>query len=102
MGDSLLQGTGAPIHQPNQSSREACCLLGARIWDAVKELLKLIQPSDYNLLLLLHVGANDGIKSESRALGMVGMSMGAQVVVSIMLVRGKGVRRRALIGQVNN
>lgn len=94
MGDSLLQGTEAPTCQPNQSSREASCLLGAGIWDVVEELLKLVWLSDYNLLLLLHVGANDtargnldSIGRDYRALGVVVTGIGAQVVVSVLLAR---------------
>lgn len=41
MGDSLLQGTGAPVNSTIHL-RQVCCLLGTSIWGAVEELLKLI------------------------------------------------------------
>ena len=108
--DPLLWGTEAPICQLDQTSREICCLLGARIRVVVEGLPKLIRPSDYYPLLLFHVGTNDtatenldSIKSDYRALGPVVKGMRAQVVFSSILPsRGKGARRRALIGQVNN
>lgn len=66
----------------------------------MEKLLKLIWLSDYNLLLLLNVDANDtasryldSIKSDYRALRVGVMGMGTQEVISILLVRGKRVRR---------
>lgn len=69
-GDSLLWGTQAPVCQTKKSSREVCCLPGARIWDVVG----LVWPSDYYALLLFHMGTNDtarhldSIKSDYGAL----------------------------------
>jgi len=37
-GDILLQGTEVPIRQPDLSSREICCFLGACFWDIVKKI----------------------------------------------------------------
>ena len=75
MGESLLQGTEAPLCQPGLSCREVCCLPGAQVWDVVEGLLKLTWPSAYYPLLLFLVGTNDtargnleSIKSDYRAL----------------------------------
>lgn len=64
---------------------------------------------NYYCLLLLHLGTNDTARgildnssSDYRALGTVLKGMGAHVLFSILVVRGKGVRRRAITGQVNN
>lgn len=46
MGDSLLQGTEAPVCLPDQSPREVCCLLGTRVQEIVEGLWKLVRPSD--------------------------------------------------------
>lgn len=71
----------------------------------------LVQLSDYCLLLLLHMGANDtargnlgSIKQDYRVLGAVVKGMGAQLVPtsSVLLMRGKDVRKRALIEEVKN
>ena len=59
MGDSLLQGTEAPLCQPGLSSRQVCCLPGSQVWDVVEGLLKLAWPSAYYPLLLFLVGTND-------------------------------------------
>ena len=46
---------------------------------------------------------SDSIRYDYRALGVIVKGMGAQMVFSsTLLVRGKGVRRKALIGQVNH
>lgn len=71
----------------------------------------LVQLSDYCLLLLLHMGANDtargnlgSIKQDYRVLGAVVKGMGAQVLLtsSVLLMRGKDVRKRALTEEVKN
>lgn len=59
MYDSLPGGTETPICRPVKSPREACCLAGARVQDVVERLTKLVQPSDFYHLLVLHVSAND-------------------------------------------
>lgn len=70
--------------QPDLLTREVCYLPWAWIWDVVESLPKLVQPSDYCPLLLLHVGANDtargnldSIKRDYRTLGEVVKGMGA-------------------------
>lgn len=89
-------GTESSIN--DSMSREVCCLSGVWIWDNIVEgLPKAIQPSDYYLLLLLHMGKNDAargnldiVKSDYRPLRPVIKAMGAQVVFSsVHLVRGK-------------
>lgn len=72
-------------------------------------LSKLVQPFDCYSLLFFHVAISDtatgyleSIKSDYRALQAVDQGMGAQVVSSILLVREKGMRRRALVVQVAN
>ncbi|XP_068782230.1 uncharacterized protein [Struthio camelus] len=109
VGDSLLQGTEAPICRPDLLSREVCCLPGARIRDVMERLPRLVHASDYYPLLIFHVGANDmkgkleTIKRDFRALGMVVKGLGAQVVFSSILpVRGKDRRRSRRIFQVNS
>lgn len=71
---------------------------GTQILDAVKGPSKLIRPSDYHPLLLVHVGTNgtarrnpDGVNSDYRALGTVIKGF------SFLPGRGRGVRRKALI-----
>lgn len=56
IGDSLLRGTEAPICRPYHLFREVSCLPGA--WNQ-GWLTSLVQPLDYYLLLLFHVGTND-------------------------------------------
>lgn len=79
------------------------------IQDVVEGLSKLVQPFDCYFLLFFHVAMTDtatgyleSFKSDYRALGAVVKGMRAQVVSSILLAREKGIRRRALIVQVNN
>ncbi|XP_050821628.1 uncharacterized protein LOC127057046 [Gopherus flavomarginatus] len=59
VGDSLLRGTETPICCPDRSSREVCCLPGARIRDVTEALSRIIRPSDYYPMLLIHMGTND-------------------------------------------
>ena len=109
MGDSLLQGTEAPLCQAGLSCREVCCLPGAQVWDVVEGLLKLASPQTttpccYSLwaqtILLGETWRVSKVITE--LCGKVVKGLGAQVVLSsILLVRAKGVRRRALIMQVN-
>ena len=80
-------------------------MLGTRIQDVVVGRPKLIWLSDYCLLLLTHVGTNDttrgnldSTRSDYKALGVALKGMGAQVVFSSISL----VRRKALLGQVNN
>ncbi|KAM8793383.1 LOW QUALITY PROTEIN: uncharacterized protein ACNFOS_013364 [Eudromia elegans] len=76
MGDSLLQGTEAPICRPDPLAREVCCLPGARIRAVTGRLPRLVQEADYYSLLVFHMGTNDAmgkladIKQDYRALGM--------------------------------
>ena len=109
MGESLLQGTEAPLCQPGLSCREVCCLPGAQVWDVVEGLLKLASPQPttpccYSLwaqtILLGETWRVSKVITE--LCGKVVKGLGAQVVLSsILLVRAKGVRRRAPIMQVN-
>ncbi|XP_075757100.1 uncharacterized protein LOC142818831 isoform X1 [Pelodiscus sinensis] len=109
VGDSLLRGTEAPICRPDSSSREVCCLPGARIRDVTEALSRIIRPSDYYPMLLIHVGTNDTarcdterIKCGYRALGVRVKEFGAQVVFSSILpVKGRGPGRERCILEVN-
>ncbi|XP_075768762.1 uncharacterized protein LOC142821506 [Pelodiscus sinensis] len=109
VGDSLLRGTEAPICRPDSSSREVCCLPGARIRDVTEALSRIIRPSDYYPMLLIHVGTNDTarcdterIKCDYRALGVWVKEFGAQVVFSSILpVKGRGLGRERCILEVN-
>ncbi|KAM7138764.1 uncharacterized protein RBU57_016504 [Macrochelys suwanniensis] len=109
VGDPLLRGTEAPICRPDISSREVCCLPGARIRDVTEALSRIIRPSDYYPMLLIHVGTNDTarcdteqIKSDYRALGVRVKDFGAQVVFSSILpVKGRGTGRDRCIVEVN-
>ncbi|KAK4810861.1 hypothetical protein QYF61_008833 [Mycteria americana] len=76
VGDSLLRGTEGPICHADTSHREVCCLPGARVRDITRKLPSLVEPSDYYLLLLFHVGGDEvavcgprEIKRDFRALG---------------------------------
>lgn len=78
--ESLLQGMEAPICQPVLSSREVCW--ESHIQDVVKGL---IQPSDYNSLLLFLVGTNaiargdlGSIKHDYRVMGTEVEGMGSR------------------------
>uniref|UniRef100_A0A8C3IF96 SGNH hydrolase-type esterase domain-containing protein n=1 Tax=Chrysemys picta bellii TaxID=8478 RepID=A0A8C3IF96_CHRPI len=107
--DSLLRRTEAPICRPDISSREACCLPGARIQNVMEALSRIIQPSDYYPMLLIHVGTNDiarcdteRIKSDYRALGVRVKEFGAQVVFSSILpVKSRGLGRNRCIMEEN-
>lgn len=68
MRDSLLQGTEAPVWQPDSFSVEVCCLMGARIWDVGERLTKLVQPSDCCSLMLLHVSTSDTARGDLESL----------------------------------
>uniref|UniRef100_A0A8C8RI01 C2H2-type domain-containing protein n=1 Tax=Pelusios castaneus TaxID=367368 RepID=A0A8C8RI01_9SAUR len=109
VGDSLLRGMEAPICRPDKASREVCCLPGARIRDVTEGLSRIIRPSDYYPMLLIHVGTNDTargdplqIKGDYRALGARVKEFGAQVVFSSILpVKGRGPSRDRCILEVN-
>ncbi|KAM8793368.1 LOW QUALITY PROTEIN: UV excision repair protein RAD23 homolog B-like [Eudromia elegans] len=109
VGDSLLQGTEAPICRPDPLSREVCCLPGARIRDVTERLPRLVRKGDYYPLLLFHVGTKDAtrklaeIKQDYRALGTAVKGMGAQVMFSSILPMSRmDSRRRRQILQINN
>lgn len=67
-------------------------------------------PFVYYLLLFFHVGTNDtargnlgSIKSDYRDLCVIVKYVGPQIVFpSVLLVRGKGIRRKALIPHIDN
>ena len=76
IGDSLLRGTEGPICRPDPLLREVCCLPGAQVKDVTRKLPTVVQPSDYYLFLLFHVGSDElairstrEIKRDFRALG---------------------------------
>ncbi|PKU33654.1 zinc finger swim domain-containing protein 6- hypothetical protein [Limosa lapponica baueri] len=80
-----------PICQPDLSSKEVCCLLGAWIQDAVARQSRLDRL--YSPLLLFHVGTNDtargdpeSIKHDYVALGAMVKGIEAQVVFSSILL----------------
>lgn len=110
--DSQLSCRRCAVHELcrlNLSSREVCCLPEAWIQDIVERLPKLVHKSDYNFLLLFHVGANDTrgkletIKQDFRALGVAVKGLRAQVIFpSVLPVREKDGRRREQTFQVNN
>uniref|UniRef100_A0A8C8SQ58 KRAB domain-containing protein n=1 Tax=Pelusios castaneus TaxID=367368 RepID=A0A8C8SQ58_9SAUR len=71
-----LLGDGPACPGLYKASREVCCLPEARIRDVTEGLLRIIRPSDYYPMLLIHVGTNDTasgdpqqIKTDYRALG---------------------------------
>lgn len=100
IGDPLLQGMETPICQPDLTSREVCCIWETHAGDVAKRLPSLVQPTDYPQLFF-HVGNSDSVESsprcimkDYRALGAAVEALGAQVVVSsILLLRGKGFER---------
>ncbi|XP_073435803.1 uncharacterized protein [Dendrobates tinctorius] len=110
MGDSLLRGTEAAICRPDITSREMCCLPGAKIKDVSDRISGLFRPTDDYPFLLLHVGTNDTARNDLETicrdfedLGKKVKELGAQVVFSSILpVDGHGTRRWNKILQVNN
>ncbi|GAB0208393.1 hypothetical protein GRJ2_003305000 [Grus japonensis] len=99
VGDSLLKGTEGPICRADPPLREVCCLPRARVKDITRKLPSLVQPSDYYPLLLLHVGGDEAvthnakaIKRDFRVLGQSLKGSGAQVIFSSLLpVKGSNV-----------
>ncbi|CAM5136094.1 unnamed protein product [Natator depressus] len=67
VGDSLLRRTEAPIGQLDMASCEVCCLPGARIRDIMEGLSRIIWPSDYYPMLLIHEGTNDSARVWAQA-----------------------------------
>lgn len=51
VGDSLLWVAEASLACQTRCLRRFCCLTRAVIWDVLKRLTRLIQPSDYYTLL---------------------------------------------------
>ncbi|XP_075208143.1 uncharacterized protein LOC142313042 [Anomaloglossus baeobatrachus] len=110
MGDSLLRGTEAAICRPDMTSREMCCLPGAKIKDVSDRISELLRPTDDYPFLLIHVGTNDTARNELETicsdfedLGKKVKELGAQVVFSSILpADGNGTRRWNKILQVNN
>lgn len=108
IGDSLLRGTEATIYCPDNFSREICCLPGACISDVTDRLSSLVNPTDYYLLVLFHVGYNDTLMRQLRSIKKDYMSLepmlkrsGPKVVFSsISSVRGKGSRRQRQIERI--
>ena len=95
IGDSLLRGTEGPICCSDPSHREVCCLPGAWVRDVVRNITRLIKPSDYYPLLVFHVGneevgkrSSQVIKRDFRALGRLLKGSGTQVVFSSVLSVG--------------
>ncbi|KAK4807100.1 hypothetical protein QYF61_018441 [Mycteria americana] len=90
IGDSLLRGTEAPICHPDNFSREVCCLPGAHIRNITERLPSLVNPTDYDPLLIFYVGSNDTVTRQLRTIKrdcIVPQSKGsgAQVVLSSIL-----------------
>ena len=95
IGDSLLRGTKGPIFCLDPSHREVCCLPGAWVGDVARNISCLIKPSDYYPLLVFHIGNEEVgkrstrvIKRDFRALGRLLKGLGAQVVLSFVLLVG--------------
>ena len=89
IGSSLLRGTEGRAHQLDPTSREDCCLLGARVRDISGKLPDLIRPSDYYPLLLVQAGRDEvteksmrTMKKDFRGLARVVDGAGVQVVFS--------------------
>uniref|UniRef100_A0A8C3H8J2 SGNH hydrolase-type esterase domain-containing protein n=1 Tax=Chrysemys picta bellii TaxID=8478 RepID=A0A8C3H8J2_CHRPI len=109
VGAPLLRGTEVPVCRPDISSREVCCLPGACIQNVTEALSRIIQPSDYYPMLLIHVGTNDTvrsdterIKSDYRALEVRVKEFVAQMVFSSILpVKGRGPGRDRCVMEVN-
>ena len=95
IGDSLLKGNEGPICRSDLSRWEVCCLPGARVRDVARNTTRLVKPSDYYPLLVLHIGneevgkrSSQVIKRDFRALGRLLKGSGAQVVFSSVLSVG--------------
>ncbi|KAJ7408371.1 hypothetical protein BTVI_59779 [Pitangus sulphuratus] len=97
IGDSLLSRMEAPIYRLDRLFTEVYCLPGVQIRDVIRRLMSSVQPSDYYLLLLFHMGTNDiatrrprSIKRDFRALGRMLKDSGEEVVFpSILPVMGR-------------
>ncbi|GAB0207770.1 mitochondrial enolase superfamily member 1 [Grus japonensis] len=68
VGDSLLKGTEGPICRADSPLREVCCLPRAHVKDITRKLPSLVQPSDYYPLLLLHVGGDEAVTHNAKAI----------------------------------
>lgn len=100
----MLQESGSP----DLSAREVCSLprgLNQRYCVGTTEACLTL----YYPLLIFHGGTNDttsrdsdSVKRGYRALGAVVKGLGSQMVFSVLLIKGKDLRRRALIVHVNN
>lgn len=56
VGDSLLRGVEVAVCQPDLFAYEVCCLPGARIWNVMERLPRLIKPiSHYTFLLMKRI-----------------------------------------------
>lgn len=64
---SLPWGTQTHICQPEQTSRDICCLPRAKIQNVVG----LIWPCDYCFLLLFHMGRNDTVRANLNSIKSV-------------------------------
>ncbi|XP_070605406.1 uncharacterized protein [Erythrolamprus reginae] len=109
IGDSILRGTEPPICRPDNQSREVCCLPGAKISDITENLTKILKPTDYYPLLVIHAGINDTGKDMNQImkdydhLGNTIRKTGAQVVFSSILpTRGRHPTRERKIPQINH
>jgi len=88
MGDSLVQGTEAPICQPDLSAREIHVCQRAISRDTMEALLNLVQPLDYYPLfstwiqmVVLTVNLYS-FQTDCRDMGAVDKGPGAQGVFS--------------------
>lgn len=89
VGDSLLSRTGGLILRADPPHREGCFLSGSWVMDITRKLPSLVQPSDYSLLLIAHVGKEEAAshsprmnKGDYRALGLFLRASGTQVIIS--------------------
>lgn len=78
-----------PICRPDQPSRDACCLGGARIQDVVQRLPKPVQPSDFYALLLFHLRTKDTARGNQYVPGAIELESsfaenGLGILVDIM------------------
>jgi len=97
LAHSLLKRTEDPICRADPPHREVCCLPGAQLRDITRKLPSLVQPSDYCLLLLFHVGGDKVairspgvIKRDFRDLGWLVRESGAQAIFSSLLPAAGG------------
>lgn len=63
VGDSLLRVMEVPICQTDLLLREVCCLSGAHIRDVTRRLPSHVQPKDYYLPIMFHMGTTDASRS---------------------------------------